>query len=75
VAPHQLDAAFLDLRAPELEEDQVSAGGKVNGMLSPIQRRASEMGRGPVIFKNGRVLFLTPDFFRAYSAFQESNKS
>ena len=48
---------------------------KVNGMLSPIQRAASEMGRGPVVFRNGIMLYLTQDFFKALSAYYRSNKN
>jgi hypothetical protein len=48
---------------------------KVNGMLSPIQRAASEMGRGPVIFRNGIILYLTQDFYKALSAYYKSIKN
>jgi hypothetical protein len=48
---------------------------KVNGMLSPIQRAASEMGRGPVIFRNGITLYLTQDFYKALSVYYENIKN
>lgn len=47
---------------------------KVNGMLSPIQRAASEMARGPVVFRNGIMLYLTQDFYKAISAFYKNTK-
>src|ERR1035438_1044676 len=45
---------------------------KVNGMMSPIARTAAQMGKGAVISRNGAMLRLSEDFYKAYSDYKEN---
>lgn len=45
---------------------------KVNGMMSPIARTAAQMGKGAVISRNGAMLRLSEDFYKAYSDYNEN---
>src|ERR1017187_10295428 len=45
---------------------------KVNGMMSPIARTATQMGKGAVISRNGAMLRLSEDFYKAYSDYKEN---
>ena len=45
---------------------------KVNGMMSSIARAAAQMGKGPVISRNGELLRLSEDFHKAFADYNEN---